>query len=235
MDVELTVPGAEPPAGPRVRRALPRLFFIAEGFVDGRAGMAAEEVRARTEAVVEAGVRAVQLRDHHAPAEAYAERTAELAALLRVVDPHVLLSVNGRPDLARALGLALQVGRRGPSVPEARRLLGPGALVGYSAHSASDARRAAEAGADFVFVSPLFRTPSHPGFASGGLDLLRRACAAVAALPAPPAVYALGGVTPEEAAGCLEAGAHGVAVLSGLLDAPDPGAAVRAYLDALAV
>jgi len=185
------------------------------------------------ERLVGAGVRGVQFRDHGAEPEAFREAAVRLAARLRAEHPDLVLMVNGHPEVALAIGAVLHVGHRGPSVAEARHLVGEGALLGYSAHSPTDARRAAEAGADLLLVSPLFRTVSHPDAEPGELHLLHRTCEALAGVASPPCVYALGGITPEHVAACLRAGAHGVAVLSGLLEAPDPEAAVRAYLGAL--
>ena len=138
------------------------------------------------------------------------------------------------PDVARALGAVLQVGHRGPSVEKARSLTGADGLVSFSAHSPSDAVRAARAGADFLFVSPLFRTVSHPDEPPGKIALLRRTRAALDRVSPSPPVFALGGIGPEHIDACLDAGAHGVAVLSGMLSAPDPRAAAGRYLAALA-
>jgi thiamine-phosphate pyrophosphorylase len=235
MNETVTLAGVERPnaTASRAGTRLPRLLLIADGFVTGRAGMPAEGVREHVLALVEAGVGAVHLRDHAASPEAFADRARSLAARLRTRRPDVVLVVNGHPRVAQELGALLHVGHRGPSVEEARRLVGPGALLSFAAHSPTDALRAARAGADVLLVSPLFRTLTHPGETPGEIILLRRTCAALAAVEPYPCVYGLGGIQPEHVAPCLEAGAHGVAVLSGLLEAPDPEAAARAYLDAL--
>lgn len=235
MEAALRMSVAERPGtnGLRDWADLPRLLLIADGFVTGRAGMAPETVRDRVAALVEAGVRAVQLRDHPAAPQAFAETAAALAGRLRALRPDVVLIVNGFPEVARALGAMLHVGHRGPTVQEARRLVGEDALLSYAAHSPSDARRAAEAGADVLLVSPLFRTVSHPDDEPGELHLLQRTCDALVGVTPAPCVFALGGIGPEHVAACIQAGAHGVAVLSGLLEAPDPAEAARAYLGAL--
>jgi thiamine-phosphate pyrophosphorylase len=155
-----------------------------------------------------------------------------LAADLRDLSPELTLIVNGHPDVARALGAILHVGRRGLSVAGARRLIGEEVLLSYAAHSPMDARRAAEDGADVLLISPLFRTFSHPGDEPGEVHLLQRTCDALSGVSPGPGVYALGGIAPGHVAACLQAGAHGVAVLSGLLEAPDPEEAARAYLGA---
>jgi thiamine-phosphate pyrophosphorylase len=213
-------------------RRLPRLLLIADGFVSGRAGLAAEAIRERIEELVAAGVRAVQLRDHGIESAAFLEVAEVLVPRLRERAPDVVIFVNGHIELTRRLGALAHVGHRGPSVEEARRQIGPEMLLSFSAHSPTDARRAAQAGADVLLVSPLFRTLSHPVGTPGEVVLLQRTVAALAEANLHPGLYALGGVTPDHVAQCLQAGAHGVAVLSGLLEAADPTEAARAYLSA---
>ena len=140
-----------------------------------------------------------------------------------------MVSVNTRLGLAEALGLGLHVGVRGPSVAEARRRLGEEIPIGCSAHDLSERQEAAAAGAVYLFFSPVFSTSSKPGHPGLGTAALRTFCGA---LPETP-VFALGGISPERTAECLGAGAYGIAVLSGILHAPDPAEAVRTYLHAL--
>ena len=84
--------------------------------------------------------------------------------------------------------------------------------VGVSVHSVSEARRAQALGATYLTAGHVFPTACKAGVPARGLDFLRDVCAAVD-LP----VWALGGVTPENAPACLSAGAAGVAVMSGLM------------------
>lgn len=212
---------------------LPRLLLIADGFVGGRAGLSAAAVRERVVRLVAAGVQAVQLRDHRADAGAFAATAASLTERLRAEQPDLVVLCNGHPDVALALSAVLHVGHRGISVEEARRKIGEDVLLSFSAHSPSDARRAVRDGADILLVSPLFPTPSHPGQPPGEIQLLERTRDALADVSPFPALYALGGILPERVDACLRAGAHGVAVLSGLLEALDPEAAARAYLGTL--
>ncbi|GJE54134.1 thiamine phosphate synthase [Methylobacterium thuringiense] len=101
-------------------------------------------------------------------------------------------------------------------------------VVGVSAHSLGDVRRAREAGADYATLSPIFTTASKPGYGPAlGLDGLHEAAAI--GLP----VVALGGIAPEHAVACREAGAAGIAVMGGIMRAADPAAATRRYLQAL--
>ena len=198
---------------------LPRLLLIADRFTDPH--------RARVvRRAVTAGVPWVQLRDHRVDPDTFARVAEALVPVLQAENPNLLLSVNTHLDVARRLGLGLHVGRRGPSVAEARRQLGPGALLGYSAHDLDAARRAADEGADYLLFSPVFPTASKPGVPAVGLEALAAVCRAV-----PIPVLALGGITPERVSVCLQQGAHGVAVVSAILEAPDPAAAVRQFLE----
>ena len=101
--------------------------------------------------------------------------------------------------------------------------------VGVSAHSAEGVAHAAEAGAHYATISPVYRTATHPEASPGGVGLVRDAARAVPGFP----LLALGGLTPARVAECREAGAHGVAVLSGILDAHRPARAVEQFLRAL--
>jgi thiamine-phosphate pyrophosphorylase len=200
----------------------PRLALIADGFTDdARAG--------RAVTAVEAGVRWVHLRDHDAAPEAFRGAAESLVSRLRDAAEAVTVTVNGRADVADELGLGLHVGWRGPAVPEARDVLGSETLIGYSAHELVEAEGDRTQGTDYYFFSPVFPTSSKPDQPPTGIGPLRAFCQAAAPTP----VLALGGLTPNRVAACREAGARGVAVLSGIMEVDTPGAAARAYLRAL--
>lgn len=164
----------------------------------------------------------------------------KLTHLARVLKRHaaasgVVLLVNDRLDIALAVGVAgVHLGARSLPPTEARRLLranrllGVGRLMGVSVHTENEAVEAAESGADYLFVGPLFETPSHPGVAARRAGLMDRVASRVE-LP----VVGIGGVTPERTAEVIARGAHGVAAISGIWEAPSPPDAVQAYLDAV--
>ena len=114
----------------------------------------------------------------------------------------------------------------GGGSPDAVRARLPGALIGASAHSADEAVALLRAGADYVTVSPVFMTASKPGY---GPALGLEALASIAAR-APGPVVALGGITPENAAQCVAAGARGVAVMGEIMRSADPRAIVERML-----
>lgn len=139
-----------------------------------------------------------------------------------------LLLINRRLDVALSCGadgVHLPVDAVGPA--EARRLLGPGALVGVSCHRAEEVARAQAGGADYATFGPVWATPSKARHgAPVGLEALREACRL--GLP----LVALGGLEPALAPLAFEAGARGVAAIRAWLTGPDPAAAVRALLAA---
>lgn len=200
----------------------PCLALIADGF-------SKPERASRAQAAVRSGIRWVHLRDHSVGPDAFDAAARALAQRLRTIAPDVVLSVNTHMDTASDLGAGLHVGRRGPAPDVARRLLHNDILMGYSAHGDVEATRARIRAVDYFFFSPVFPTSSKPDHPGAGLPALRSFCQA--AQPAP--VVALGGITPERVSACRRAGAWGVAVLSGIMDAETPGAATRAYIRAL--
>lgn len=156
------------------------------------------------------------------------------AELLGVTDALVAVAsvvlVNDRVDVALAAGAGgVQLGRRSVPLPVARRLVGEGRLLGYSAHDAAETAAALAAGADFALVGSIWPSPSHGHGAGAGTELLRRTVVAAGGAP----VLAIGGVAVGRVAEALRAGAYGVAVLSGVWSAAEPVAAVARYLDAL--
>jgi thiamine-phosphate pyrophosphorylase len=197
---------------------LPRLILIADRFTE-----AARAERALQ--AIEAGVRWVHLRDHDASDAAFHEAAVHLNERIARVDAHVRVSVNQRLNVARRMCLDYHGGTHGPGVDVARERLGSDALIGFSAHEQVEVTGPRAARVDYFFFSPIFPTESKPGHPGTGIKTLSRICAATE-VP----VFALGGVTPPRVESCLHAGAHGVAVLSGIMDASDPARSARAYL-----
>ncbi len=175
------------------------------------------------EAAVGGGVGLVQVRERDLT-------DSEVEALLgRILDrlrgTAARVVVNGRPALARALGIGLHLPAAHP--PALPRPL----LCGRAVHDEGEARRALSEDTSYVVVGPVFSTGSKPGHPGTGLDALARLAGIVAPVP----VFAIGGLTPERVAPVLAARAHGVAVRSAILGAPDPARAARAFAEALAV
>jgi thiamine-phosphate diphosphorylase len=171
-------------------------------------------------AAVAGGARCVVLRERDLPAAERAALADDLREVLRPVGGTLVLA---GPALRteHALPVAVHLSARDPR-PEPRP-----PLLGRSCHDAASVATATAEGCDWVTVSPVFLTPSKPGYGPAlGTDGL-------AALTGDVPVYALGGVTAASAAGCLAAGAAGVAVMGAVMRASRPGRMVADLLAAL--
>lgn len=162
-----------------------------------------------------AGLRWLSLREKDLPA---AEQRDLARALVERARPWgAVVTIHGDPELAREAGAAGVHLPEGGDPAAARRLLGPGALVGLSAHGPDGLRRAADGGADYATLSPVYPSASKPGYGPVmGADGLRR-LVSEAAVP----VLALGGVGVETAGACLDSGARGIAVMGPLMRDPE--------------
>ncbi len=175
---------------------------------------------------VEAGVDAVHLREKTLPAR---EMLVAVREIRQRVGDRATVIVNDRVDVALVSGAdGVELGEMGLPVADVRRLIGENVLIGRSVHDVAGARAAARDGADFVIAGHVYETASKPGQSPRGLEFVAE-IVANCAIP----VIAIGGITPERVRDVLHAGAHGVAVVSGILAAPDPSVAARAFADAL--
>jgi thiamine-phosphate pyrophosphorylase len=141
----------------------------------------------------------------------------------------VRIVVNRRLDVALALAAdGVHLGFDAMRARDARQLLGPGALVGVSAHAPEEVATAAAEGASYAHLAPIFDPRSKPA---------SRVALGVAAISAASAhgipVLAQGGVDPQRCSEVLAAGAAGVAVTGDILMAADPGAAAARLRRAL--
>ena len=180
------------------------------------------------DAVLAGGCRLVQLREKTMPLDELLPLALRLARRCREVG--ALLIVNDRADLALAAGAdGLHVGQDDLPARQARALLRPNMILGVSTHDPEQARRAVADGADYVAVGSIFPTTTKPGFQLVGPELIRRVRP-----EGPVPLVGIGGVTAENAAAVLGAGADAVAVISAICAAPDPEAATRAFLARIA-
>ena len=178
-----------------------------------------------TEAVA-GGVDLVQLREKDLSNEGLLELAG---TLLEAIGGRAKLIVNERADVALAAGAqGVQLGESGPPVSEARKTLGGDALIGRSVHSLRSAAQAEADGADFLVVGTMFASRSHPGETPAGPSLMR-GVSAKSRLP----LIGIGGITPENAAEVMNAGASGVAVITNILADKDPKAAAAKLKEAI--
>ena len=167
---------------------------------------------------------AVQLRAKQLPAAQLYELALPVLQLCRAHG--VPLLINDRVDVALAVGAdGVHLPEKGLQLSAARALLGERALLGVSCHDAAGLEAASSGGASFATLSPVFDSPGK----GTQLGLARFAqLAARAGLP----VLALGGVSASAASALRSSGAAGLAVISAVFAANDPGAALSELLAA---
>jgi thiamine-phosphate pyrophosphorylase len=188
-----------------------RFYPILDTGLLERRGMAPVDAAA---AILDGGARLLQLRHKgHWTCERFgqAEQIARMCA-----GAGALLMVNDRADIAMLLGAGLHVGQQDLAPADARRLIGPGRMLGFSTHNESQFLAATMEPADYLALGPIFATNSKADpDPMVGLEGLRRA----RRLSSRPMV-AIGGITRQRAAAVFAAGADCIAVIGDLY--PDP-------------
>lgn len=161
------------------------------------------------------------------------QRQEQALALRQLCQRHdVLLLINDDPELAQRVAAdGVHLGRDDSSIAAARQRLGTGAIIGVSCYNQLDiAIQAEQAGADYVAFGSFFPSPTKPQAALAALPLLRQARQALS-IP----IVAIGGITIDNGARLIAAGASALAVISGVFTPPatetgaDITAAARAY------
>jgi thiamine-phosphate pyrophosphorylase len=204
------------------RLVLPRLYVILDS------ALLTLPVNDCAQSLADAGVRLMQYRSKEVSARELLQSSQNLASLL---SPRgVSFVVNDRADMAALAGAnGVHVGQDDLGVEQARELVGDGKWVGVSTHNLEQFQSAAATSADYIAVGPIFATSSKANpDPVVGTEFVRQ----VRALTDKP-IVAIGGITLENAASVIAAGADSVAVISDILLARDPGQRACQYLDLL--
>jgi thiamine-phosphate pyrophosphorylase len=177
------------------------------------------------EAVLAAGVRAIQFREKDMPLSRQLERARRFREQCGRVG--ALFIINDRIDLALAVDAdGAHVGQEDLPAEEARRLLGPGRILGVSCATEEEARLAITAGADYLGTGPIHPTSSKSDAGEPlGVIAVERLCRGIS-VP----LVGIGGMGLGRVDAVIRAGACGVAVISAVEDASDPAAVARALL-----
>ena len=175
-------------------------------------------------AALHGGAAVLQYRDKSRDAARHLDEASALAALC--ADFRVPLIINDDVELAATLGCGVHLGADDAKLAAARARLGPSAVIGVSCYDSLErARAAAAAGADYLAFGAFFPSPTKPRAVRADAALLR------AALPLGLPLVAIGGITPDNAAPLIAAGAAFVAAISGVFTAADPERAARQYAE----
>jgi thiamine-phosphate pyrophosphorylase len=173
------------------------------------------------------GATVFQLREKNLPDRELLDLARRVRQWTRAAG--ALFIVNDRPDVARLCEAdGVHVGQDDASAKDARRIVGPHALVGVSTHTLEQVRAAVLDGADYIGIGPTFPSKTKAFDEFPGLAFVREACAETA-LPA----FALGGISAQNVAQVVAAGARRVAVSAAVCGAPDPEQAARLLRAAL--
>jgi thiamine-phosphate pyrophosphorylase len=180
------------------------------------------------QAAIGAGAPVVQVRGKGVTDRELYEFTR--AVLDQCVGTATRCVVNDRIDIALAAGAhGTHLGADDLPVSVARRLAGPGHMLGGTARDPDTAAILVAAGADYLGVGPAFATTTKSGLP----DPIGPAGVGAVARAVPVPVIAIGGVTADRVPALLAEGAYGVAVVGAVSEAPDPAAATRSLLEAL--
>jgi thiamine-phosphate pyrophosphorylase len=199
---------------PNLRRA--HLYGIIDlGYVEQ-----SNAVRA-ADAMIKGGVDLIQLRGKKQSVDELVDLAEKLHELtFRSSTP---LIVNDHAEIARRVPVeGVHVGQDDDSIEVARRKAGRAVVVGKSTHSLEQARAAQREGADYIGFGPIFATPTKPDYEPIGLKDIKQAHLDVN-LP----IFCIGGIKIDNLRDVIAAGARRVAIVSGLLKAPDIAAYAR--------
>ncbi len=173
------------------------------------------------------GATFVQLREKHLSTDEIVAEAAELIPLCRKA--RVPFLIDDDVEAARRAGAdGVHVGQSDTACAEARRILGPDAIVGVSAQTVEQARAAQAAGADYLGVGAMFGTPTKPDAVDVSFDELRAICRAVD-IP----VTAIGGLNARTIGRLAGTGVDGAAVVSAIFAADDIRASTAKLAEAV--
>jgi thiamine-phosphate pyrophosphorylase len=177
-------------------------------------------------AYLDGGANVLQIRAKHLPSGSFLDLCD---GAVRLASPYdALVIVNDRADLAAiAAAAGVHVGQDDLPPADARRVVGPDRILGFSTHTVAQIEAAVREPISYLAVGPVFGTRTkETGYSPVGLALVTAAARAAGAIP----VVAIGGITLETAESVLQAGATSVAIIGDLVAHGDPQARVAAYL-----
>ncbi len=195
--------------------------------VTDRAWVGKMSLYQQVEAALKNGATCVQLREKELDERAFLEEAKEMATLCRSY--HVPFIVNDNVDIAIACGAdGVHVGQNDMAVSDVRARVGEDMIIGVSAHTVEEALKAEKNGADYLGLGAVFSTSTKTDAGAMSYETLKAICSAVH-IP----TVAIGGISRSNLMRLAGSGVDGVAVVSAIFGAEDPGAAA-AELAALA-
>ncbi|TDI99445.1 MAG: thiamine phosphate synthase [Candidatus Dadabacteria bacterium] len=172
---------------------------------------------------IKGGARIVQLREKDTPKNEILNLGRELLKLTRRYD--VPLIINDSPELAKEIGAdGVHLGGDDTSIKNARAILGDEAIIGVSCYNQIErGLNAVQNGADYVAFGTPYYTPTKPEREPTSIEVLKEAVYVISQIP----IFAIGGITKENASEILGTGVDGIAVITSVFGSPDPELAAR--------
>jgi len=172
---------------------------------------------------IKAGARIVQLREKDTPQNEILNLGRELLKLTRRYD--VPLIINDSPELAKEIGAdGVHLGGDDTSIKNARAILGDEAIIGVSCYNQIErGLNAVQNGANYVAFGTPYYTPTKPEREPTSIEVLKEAVYVISQIP----IFAIGGITKENASSILGTGVNGIAVITSVFGSPDPENAAR--------
>lgn len=190
--------------------------------------VSANEVADKTRAILEGGIRIIQLRAKNTPKDQVTKHARIMQNICR--DAGAIFVLNDYIDIAAELGTdALHIGQDVGFLENIRPCLSPHTIIGRSTHSWIQALVAVTEGADYIGFGPLFPTQTKPNREPIGLNDIATVRSLLPDFP----IFCIGGITPDTLPDVLKAGADRIAVVSWLLTHENPTEAARSLISAM--
>lgn len=184
-----------------------------------------DQVEARTHALIDGGVRIIQLRAKGVDLAQVRTWAVAMQSICR--DRGAVFVLNDYPGMAAEIGAdAVHVGQDGGSLADVRKIVGTGVLVGRSTHSLEQVQQAKQEGADYIGFGPLYPTGTKPGRPSIGLADIAAAQETAGDMP----LFCIGGINATTLPEVLSAGVRRVVIVSWLLQQADIAQAAAAVI-----
>ena len=179
------------------------------------------------EKAIQGGAKIIQLREKDTPEEEIIRLGKELLKITRKYG--IPLIINDSPKLAVEVGAdGVHLGKDDPGIIEARRLLGSEVIIGVSCYGEIErGLRVEREGADYLAFGTPFFTPTKPDRKPTPLEVLKEAKRKIKTIP----IFAIGGITKENAQSVLETGVDGIAVITAVFSSPNPEEAARSLAE----
>ncbi len=172
---------------------------------------------------IRGGARIIQLREKGTSHDEILDLGMQL---LEITKKHqVPLIINDSAELAKEIGAdGVHLGGNDATIKNARAILGSQAIIGVSCYNQIErGLHALQSGADYVAFGTPYYTPTKPEREPTSIEVLKEAVKLIKDIP----IFAIGGITKENAAPILETGVDGIAVITSVFGSPDPETASR--------